>query len=453
MPSYKEQPVTKPDEEPLPVGAPAPAPAQQPERQRVEEAQQLLEFAALAAQREQREKMEAAMRAQQQAFQQFQAHTQAQGYGAPAQAGRGGVPGMQPGQVAIPGIPAGQGAYQPGPGGVPGMQAGQGYPQGMQGVQGYPQGYPQGWQAGRGYPQGMQAGQVYPQGWQAGRGYAQGWQAGQGYPQGMQAGKGYPQGYPQGWQAGRGYPQGTQVGPGGVPGMQAGRGWPQGMQAGRGGVPGIPAGQAGMPAGRGGVPPGQGQFVNVPLSPAPGPPGQQPGHPRPQYYHSAWGPEDTTEDGSDMEPTFWRNPFTNKSVHTGIDKKFTKEHQNGWLNSSANWPDTLPENEWKGVKVLGLGGFGLVGLWKYTGSDPNQPKAIVVKQSRGKDADLRLESNILEKLNACGTKHIPKLLKGYHECVGSGTSKWDMEGQTVSRIYMEFCEHGDMAGFIKKMYK
>ncbi|KAH8812135.1 hypothetical protein F5884DRAFT_303896 [Xylogone sp. PMI_703] len=148
---------------------------------------------------------------------------------------------------------------------------------------------------------------------------------------------------------------------------------------------------------------------------------------------------------------FWKHPVDGRTLRKGFEKRMTPSQQEKWLQSSASWPDT-PASEWKGVKVLGLGGYGLVGLWKYLGSDPNMPKAIVVKQSPHVDLSLQHESDFLDMLNISGSKHVPRLFKGFHTEVGTGSSDWDLKGKPVSRIYLEYCEHGDMAGFIQRMY-
>ncbi|RFU34910.1 hypothetical protein B7463_g1376, partial [Scytalidium lignicola] len=154
---------------------------------------------------------------------------------------------------------------------------------------------------------------------------------------------------------------------------------------------------------------------------------------------------------SDKVHPFWKNPLDGNSLRGGIDRRMTELQQIKWLKSSANWPD-IEADDWRGIKVLGMGGYGLVGLWKYIGSDPDVPKAIVVKQSPRYDRNLEDESDFLERLNVCESKHVPKLLRGFHTAKGGGSSDWDPDGD-VSRIYLEYCEHGDMAGFIKKMYK
>lgn len=128
-----------------------------------------------------------------------------------------------------------------------------------------------------------------------------------------------------------------------------------------------------------------------------------------------------------------------------------------WLERSVTWPGIA--GAWEAVKVLGHGGYGLCGLFKYKGRERNTPGYIVVKQSGSPDRNLRNESRLLRNLGASGSPHIVKLYKSYHREGGTGTStKFDphpytsepglgdtyTEEREVSRIYLEFCARGDL---------
>jgi hypothetical protein len=128
-----------------------------------------------------------------------------------------------------------------------------------------------------------------------------------------------------------------------------------------------------------------------------------------------------------------------------------------WLERSVSWKGIL--GAWQGVKVLGQGGYGLCGLFKYVGSDQSRPRYIVVKQSGKPDRNLQNESRLLAQCRASGTPHVVKLYKSYHQEGGTGTSaKFDPFPYTnrpilgdvyalakeVSRIYLEYCPRGDM---------
>jgi hypothetical protein len=104
--------------------------------------------------------------------------------------------------------------------------------------------------------------------------------------------------------------------------------------------------------------------------------------------------------------------------------------------------------------MVGVGGFGLIGLFS---RQPSRGKGktmyIVIKQS-GDPEELKNESDMLKLFKNTDTIHIVKLLKEYHEDVGRGTV-WglDIKGRKIARIYLEFCEAGDMQAFIKKKDK
>lgn len=133
------------------------------------------------------------------------------------------------------------------------------------------------------------------------------------------------------------------------------------------------------------------------------------------------------------------------------DWEVTPQEKRQWLASNPQWQHGL-NYSWVGKKVLGRGGYGLVGLWEC--AMPNdEVKKVVVKQSRRRDNSLRMESDFLRDLNTTGTRHVVKLLKRYHEEVGMGTSPWDSDKQIISRIYLEHCEYGDMKGMIKQIGK
>jgi hypothetical protein len=62
--------------------------------------------------------------------------------------------------------------------------------------------------------------------------------------------------------------------------------------------------------------------------------------------------------------------------------RLTSRLMNEWLKSEANWKYRIGKN-WRGKKVLGLGGQGIVGHWTYEGEDRDQKtvKDIAVKQA------------------------------------------------------------------------
>lgn len=141
---------------------------------------------------------------------------------------------------------------------------------------------------------------------------------------------------------------------------------------------------------------------------------------------------------------------------------FSTRRQFEWLERSKLWPD-LPYNEWTARKVIGAGGYGLCGIWDYTGNDQNMPRRIAVKQSMDSEA-LEHESKFLHLAAMTGTKHIVKLYKGCHKSGGTGTGKkfdplpFNAAGRytsrlEVARMYMEYVPGGDLEDFYRGIDK
>lgn len=127
-----------------------------------------------------------------------------------------------------------------------------------------------------------------------------------------------------------------------------------------------------------------------------------------------------------------------------------------WLKTVDRWEKGFPKG-WQAVRVLGKGGFGVAGHWKYVSKElplldsvEAKVKDIVVKQSKG-DAShgLREESKFLEELTRTGSRHFPQLYGRVQRDVGHGTeSKMDPANAEVHRIFIEFCPGGSMDGFL-----
>jgi len=120
-----------------------------------------------------------------------------------------------------------------------------------------------------------------------------------------------------------------------------------------------------------------------------------------------------------------------------------------FLASEPTWTQRLGDG-WKGVKFLGKGSFGVVGLWRYEGEEgPNAPEVreVVVKQS-----NLYLNHNVeplfgmtgldegqmLEKLSKTGSQHIIRQYGGFH----TGDRFGDMD--QVVKLFLEYCPGGDV---------
>lgn len=129
----------------------------------------------------------------------------------------------------------------------------------------------------------------------------------------------------------------------------------------------------------------------------------------------------------------------------------------------------LDPAQWQAKKVLGLGGYGLVGHWEYIGNDPNMPRNMAVKQSnaRGYSAMAR-ESKLLRLITSTGTAHVIKLYKAIFNAPGTGTTRTNLTKPTqdplpfdsqgvydedleVARMYLEFGTGGDMVDYENKL--
>lgn len=120
------------------------------------------------------------------------------------------------------------------------------------------------------------------------------------------------------------------------------------------------------------------------------------------------------------------------------------------------WPDF--EKSWEGVRHLGKGGAGSAHLFRNIRSDEStegMPEYIVVKEAGGSDKDLLSESMFLQLFMDRNTPHVLKIYRGYHEGevvppnIGGmfdvGRENFQRRQKRVhSRIYLEFCEKGDV---------
>lgn len=123
--------------------------------------------------------------------------------------------------------------------------------------------------------------------------------------------------------------------------------------------------------------------------------------------------------------------------------------QKGWLEDFMQWNNTLFHNGWKGVNLLGEGGYGVVGHFRYSGAEKNLAadfhgyKDIVVKQSlSGSGGQCEQEGKMMQRyVNKC--LHIIQLIAG--PTVTQGREKYyKADRGQVERIYMEFMPGGDL---------
>lgn len=153
-----------------------------------------------------------------------------------------------------------------------------------------------------------------------------------------------------------------------------------------------------------------------------------------------------------------RKPAGDSDSDPELERAIVDKSSHPWLKSAEKWEKGFPKG-WKAVRILGSGGFGVAGHWKYTakelpmlGSVEAQVKDIVVKQSKAADNNgLRQESIFLEELTKTGSRHFPQLYGRVQRDVGLGTEpKVDPKKREVHRIFIEYCPGGSMDGFLHK---
>ncbi|KAL3426331.1 hypothetical protein PVAG01_03122 [Phlyctema vagabunda] len=136
----------------------------------------------------------------------------------------------------------------------------------------------------------------------------------------------------------------------------------------------------------------------------------------------------------------------------------SERRQREWLSRSFSWKLHEEDRDiWRPIRVLGQGGFGICGLWETTGQDGDKDY-VVVKQVGWRASDrgsLQNESNLLTLCqNAKDTEHVLKILKLYHTARGTGVdSNIDPNdrGKAIGRMYVEFCNSGDMWHYIRRL--
>ncbi|KAE9367894.1 kinase-like protein [Stipitochalara longipes BDJ] len=159
-----------------------------------------------------------------------------------------------------------------------------------------------------------------------------------------------------------------------------------------------------------------------------------------------------TSPGDDWVVDFEDVQAYKKARAAGTNKRVLHDK---WLASEVNWKFRIGKG-WKGKKVLGEGGQGIVGHWTYEGEDRDQKtvKDLAVKQAlRFGPAyswgdGLESEARWLSMLARAKTPHIVKMYKHLFEEEGQRTFSQDWG--LVQRIYLEFCPGGDLSGWLSK---
>ncbi|RDL37451.1 uncharacterized protein BP5553_04884 [Venustampulla echinocandica] len=126
--------------------------------------------------------------------------------------------------------------------------------------------------------------------------------------------------------------------------------------------------------------------------------------------------------------------------------------QDPWLLSEQRWTTRVGEG-WVPKRVLGYGGYAIVGLWSYEGPDRQRatPKDIVVKQALA-NPGLEIEAQFLQRFKDCRSEHIVKIYRGLSQEAGQGTEDYDPSNGAVHRIYLEYCPGGDLFDADKRRF-
>ncbi|KAF4626247.1 hypothetical protein G7Y89_g11913 [Cudoniella acicularis] len=145
----------------------------------------------------------------------------------------------------------------------------------------------------------------------------------------------------------------------------------------------------------------------------------------------------------------------------------TEEMREAWIRTDRNWEHSLGDNR-RGVKVLGMGGMGIAGLWQRipfrwneTGSARDSDmvmdwniRHVVIKQQQNALPELENEGKLLVEMVQGGAKHV---LGIYHNVImgaGQGTiERFDEEDKKVGRMYLEYCEGEDFINWNFECYK
>jgi hypothetical protein len=112
---------------------------------------------------------------------------------------------------------------------------------------------------------------------------------------------------------------------------------------------------------------------------------------------------------------------------------------------------------WKAIKILGAGGFGMVALWEYQGPEnvPDQKyRQVVVKEVMGgdpKQRNMSKEHKILKQLHKTGSAHVSHELQTKARRINADAENIDKEWNgRIKRLILEYCPLGDMKGLIER---
>jgi hypothetical protein len=167
-------------------------------------------------------------------------------------------------------------------------------------------------------------------------------------------------------------------------------------------------------------------------------------------------PTEYPSPGSRLTSISQKVPFWGTDVNRDrslLGFKGTASERAAWLASEPKWLSFQRLGAgWKGIKVLGFGGYGMVGLWERGGDV--MPKRMVVKQQAKYLDQFVEEGRYLQMMGKTGSKHVVRMFKRVFTERGQGTVKgFDEMGAVVGRMFLEYCEGGDFYGFVMSMYR
>lgn len=122
--------------------------------------------------------------------------------------------------------------------------------------------------------------------------------------------------------------------------------------------------------------------------------------------------------------------------------------QRAWLDTEPRWKNRVGKG-WVAKKVLGEGGYGIVGHWSYEGIDRRARRlvdiaikqAVFIDRAGIQKEGLTAESEFLSLFAPAKSPHIIRMYKSLQQDMGRGSFAFD--NGTVHRILMEYCPGGD----------
>lgn len=113
--------------------------------------------------------------------------------------------------------------------------------------------------------------------------------------------------------------------------------------------------------------------------------------------------------------------------------------------------DEFPQANWTGVKILGRGGFGVVGHWSYSIAQRNLPRYtdVAVKEVDNVDDELTKEGDTMRILGRF-SEHVVRLVKPPRpEPIADEEEDSEWNG-LVKRLVMEYCTQGSLLNAITR---